>query len=300
MAMYKIALDPGHGLKTPGKQTPTGIKEWTLNDKVADKVEDLLAEYDVEIIRTDNDEGIKDETLSERLQRYINAGVDAFVSIHHNAYTSKWNNATGVEVWVDRNCTAADLNLANAIYDRLVKYTGLKGRGIKRENFAVINQNKIPAVLCEGGFMDGKSDYEFIVSDNGILAYAKSVSEGLISYLGLEKKKKTSKKKTTKKSVDTLAQEVLDGKWGNNPARKKRLIAAGYDYEAVQKKANELYAKKNKKTTTKKTTTKKSITIIAKEVIDGKWGNGLVRKTKLKKAGYDAKAVQKEVNRLLK
>ena len=34
----KIGLDPGHGLKTAGKQTPTGIKEWTLNDKVCDKV----------------------------------------------------------------------------------------------------------------------------------------------------------------------------------------------------------------------------------------------------------------------
>lgn len=295
MAMYKIALDAGHGLETPGKQTPTGIKEWTLNDKVADKVEDLLSDYDVEIIRTDNDEGTKDESLTERLQRYINAGVDVFVSIHHNAYTSKWNNATGVEVWVDRNCTSADLNLANAIYDRLVKYTGLKGRGIKRENFAVINQNKIPAVLCEGGFMDGKSDYEFIISDNGILAYAKSVAEGLIAYLGLEKKKKTTKKKAKKKTVATLAQEVLDGKWGDNPSRKKRLIAAGYDYNAVQKKVNELTAKKNKTATKKKT-----IKEVAKEVRDGKWGNNPVRAVKLKLAGYDPKAVQKEVNRLLK
>lgn len=299
MDTKKIALDAGHGLKTPGKQTPTGIKEWTLNDKVADKVEDILADYDVEIIRTDNDEGIIDESLTERLQRYLKAGVDAFVSLHHNAYTSKWNNATGVEVWVDRNCTAADLNLANAIYDRLVKYTSLKGRGIKRENFAVINQNKIPAVLCEGGFMDGTSDYKYITSDEGILAYAKAVAEGLIAYLGLEKKKKTSTKKTTtkKKSVATLAQEVLDGKWGDNPARKRRLTEAGYDYAAVQKKVNELASKKTKKTTTTK---KKSITTIAKEVIDGKWGNGLTRKSKLKKAGYDYNAVQKEVNRLLK
>ena len=39
MATKKMTLDAGHGLKTPGKQTPTGIKEWTLNDKVADKVE---------------------------------------------------------------------------------------------------------------------------------------------------------------------------------------------------------------------------------------------------------------------
>ena len=44
----------------------------------------------------------------------------------------------------------------------------------------------------------------------------------------------------------------------------------------------------------------KSIDEIAKEVIDGKWGNGDERISKLKKAGYDPDAVQKKVNELLK
>lgn len=47
-------------------------------------------------------------------------------------------------------------------------------------------------------------------------------------------------------------------------------------------------------------TTKKSITTIAKEVIDGKWGNGTARKTALTKAGYNYNEVQAEVNKLLK
>lgn len=42
------------------------------------------------------------------------------------------------------------------------------------------------------------------------------------------------------KSVDELAREVLQGKWGNGAERKKRLEAAGYDYAAVQKKVNQL------------------------------------------------------------
>lgn len=45
---------------------------------------------------------------------------------------------------------------------------------------------------------------------------------------------------------------------------------------------------------------KKSVKDIAKEVINGKWGNGETRKKKLEKAGYNYKEVQKEVNRLLK
>lgn len=44
----------------------------------------------------------------------------------------------------------------------------------------------------------------------------------------------------------------------------------------------------------------KTLTAIAKEVIDGKWGNGDARKKKLAAAGYDYAKVQAEVNRLLK
>lgn len=45
---------------------------------------------------------------------------------------------------------------------------------------------------------------------------------------------------TAKKSVDTIAREVIRGDWGNGDERKKKLTAAGYDYPAVQKKVNEL------------------------------------------------------------
>lgn len=45
---------------------------------------------------------------------------------------------------------------------------------------------------------------------------------------------------TAKKSVDTIAREVIRGDWGNGDERKKKLTAAGYDYSAVQKRVNEL------------------------------------------------------------
>ena len=46
--------------------------------------------------------------------------------------------------------------------------------------------------------------------------------------------------------------------------------------------------------------TGKSVEEIAKEVIAGKWGVGEERTKKLTEAGYDAAAVQKAVNELMK
>ena len=224
--MFKIALDAGHGLYTKGKQTPDGIKEWSLNDKVRDKVVELLSGYDIKIIHTDNNEGATDESLSKRKSTYLSADVSAAVSIHHNAYTSTWNNATGVEVYVDKKATDKDMKLAECIYEKLVEYTGLKGRGIKKADFTVINQNKVPAVLVEGGFMDGAEDYKVITSEAGQVSYAKAIADGVIEFLGLQKK--VLKETVTVSKTDNVLKWQLaaiadgfkfpkygaDGKWG--------------------------------------------------------------------------------------
>ena len=102
-------------------------------------------------------------------------------------------------------------------------------------------------------------------------------------------KQTSSIKKTTAK----IAQEVLQGKWSDGAERKKKLTQAGYDYNKVQAVVNELA---KKKTTTPK---KKSNEEIAKEVIAGKWGNGLTRKKKLADAGYNYSAIQKIVNKMI-
>ena len=51
-----------------------------------------------------------------------------------------------------------------------------------------------------------------------------------------------------------------------------------------------------KKPASKPKATKKSNAIIAKEVINGKWGNDPQRSAKLKKAGYNPTTIQKLVN----
>lgn len=90
-------------------------------------------------------------------------------------------------------------------------------------------------------------------------------------------------------SLDTVAREVIAGRWGNGDTRKKLLTEAGYDFNTVQSKVNAILNGKELKSNGE----------IAREVIAGKWGNGDARKHKLTTAGYDYNAVQKLVNQIL-
>lgn len=95
---------------------------------------------------------------------------------------------------------------------------------------------------------------------------------------------------TPTKSVDEIAREVIAGKWGNGQDRVNALTNAGYNYNAVQNRVNEILGTKP---------AKKSNEEIAKEVIAGKWGNGSDRKAGLTNAGYNYSEIQAIVNKIL-
>ena len=81
--------------------------------------------------------------------------------------------------------------------------------------------------------------------------------------------------------IDSLAQRVIKGEFGNGEERKKAL---GNKYNEVQKRVNELL-------------NETIIEELAKRVIDGEFGNGEERKKAL--GGYYEK-VQKKVNKIMK
>ena len=80
--------------------------------------------------------------------------------------------------------------------------------------------------------------------------------------------------------IDVLVDEILEGKWGSGTTRKEKIEKAGYNYNDVQKRVNEILQ-------------------VVQEVLDGKWGSGDERKKKLEKAGYSYDTVQRQINRQL-
>lgn len=107
---------------------------------------------------------------------------------------------------------------------------------------------------------------------------------------------KPAKKPAKKKDINTIAQEVIKGAWGNGDDRRRRLEAAGYNYTAVQNAVNaKLGAKSNAPTRRPGP----SLDDVARAVIRGDYGNGEERRRRLTAAGYNYNAVQARVNQLL-
>ena len=93
--------------------------------------------------------------------------------------------------------------------------------------------------------------------------------------------------------LDSVAQEVLQGLWGNGQDRFNNLENAGYDAQAVQDRVNSILSGGYKQASNT------NIDAVAQEVLQGLWGNGQERFDNLTNAGYDAQAVQNRVNELL-
>lgn len=96
-------------------------------------------------------------------------------------------------------------------------------------------------------------------------------------------------------NITAIAKDVISGKYGNGNDRKRALESRGYNYSEVQAEVNRLLNGGSSSSISNK----KSIDTIAREVIQGKWGNGNDRKKRLESAGYNYREVQNRVNQLL-
>lgn len=85
-----------------------------------------------------------------------------------------------------------------------------------------------------------KDSYSNSSLRNGWISYEDNMRLDVLKVWSGKLNSKSAPKPAPKKSVEEIAKEVIDGKWGNGDERISRLKKAGYDPDAVQKKVNEL------------------------------------------------------------
>ena len=194
--MFNLALNGGHGLNTIGKRCSKSLdknqtREWWLNDRICDKIEQKLKAYEgYSLIRLDDTTGKTDVALKTRTYNANKFGADFYLSIHHNAgiYGGKGG---GVVAFTYTKVDKATAEWQKALYDAVIKHTGLKGNRatpLAKKNLHECRESKMPCVLLECGFMDSKTDVPIILTDDFADKVATACVEVIVAKGKLTKK----------------------------------------------------------------------------------------------------------------
>ena len=210
----KYVVDAGHGPETAGKRCPDdSMREFHFNSVVARCVRDGLLQYeDVEVKFSHADDGSRDVPLSERVKVANDWDADAFISIHANAASSVWSAAHGIETFTCDEPSAMSLKMAYAVQEKLIAATGLADRGVKQEDFYVIDKTTMPAILVENGFMSNMEEASLLKTDAYRRKCAGAIVEGIAEVFALKKKEvKPLDTKIIPVNVVINGKEIADG-----------------------------------------------------------------------------------------
>ena len=176
-----IFIDDGHGGNDNGAMG-NGILEDAWNLEVCAKIESKLAALGHKVLSSRSTDVFVG--LSERAVMANNAKADIFISCHVNA-----GGGQGYEDFIhDTLSGSQDAALQNAIHAAMVPVLskhGVKDRGKKKANFAVLRETKMPAILTEAGFLDNAADAEDLKNPQFKEDYATAIVNGVQNYFGL-------------------------------------------------------------------------------------------------------------------
>ena len=190
----KVFIGVGHGGNDPGANSDY-MTEKEYNLKTAKFVAQYLKEAGVEykLSRTAD----VDTDMDSKVAMCNAYNPDLVIDIHYNA-----GGGTGFEVYYSR-VGGTSKTLAENINTEMKKL--MKSRGVKtkldsngRDYFAIIRLTDATAVLLEGGFVDTKSDADYIKANYSKIARA--YADGILKTLGI----------TVKTDSVSSAKPVLD------------------------------------------------------------------------------------------
>ena len=179
---YIVLLDPGHGGHQPGT-SHNGLVEKDLNLDVVLRVLDLFER---------SNSGVK--AYSTRITDVAMANVDRavmgnqiadlFVSVHFNAMDIERNPAAvainGTETYYFPREGVQNRPVANIFQRNLVRRLGTTDRGVRTNNFTVLTNSTIPAVLLEIGFLTNPEEAARIATSEFRQATAETIYNSIV------------------------------------------------------------------------------------------------------------------------
>lgn len=180
-----VAIDPGHGGSDPGTLGFQGTFEKDVVLAIGRYLGEFLTQAGAQVVYTRSTDTYV--SIFERPEIAKQAGAHLFISIHANS-TIQRGAARGTET-LYRAHDPVSQALARTIQDEVVKVITLADRRIwGRDDLAVFNGSKIPAIMVEVGFLD-HPDEEVLLRAPG---FQQAAAQGI--YNGIERFYLESKK----------------------------------------------------------------------------------------------------------
>src|SRR5437868_10264052 len=199
-----VVLDPGHGGQDSGAMCGS-IFEKDLTFDIAQRIDRLLQAQGLATLRTRV--GDSYVSLQDRAAVTNRARDCILVSIHFNeskkpvsgieTYYAEHQTSPAPRLvsWIPffqgpaaESPTLASQSLAKFIQEAMIARTKAPDRGTKAEQFFVIANVAVPAVLVEGGFLN-KDEIAKLDSNDYRDQMAAAISEGILSYREVLKKR---------------------------------------------------------------------------------------------------------------
>lgn len=178
-----IAIDPGHGGSDSGAEyqnnsSKSKYMEKTYTLAVAKQLAQQLKASGAQVLMTRTTD--KDVGLKERVRMAENDHVDCFISLHLNSSPDN-NEGSGVTTYYYHRHQSKPL--AQQVSHQFHNLP-LDNRGVEFGDFLVIRDTKLPAILCETGYINTTKDFKAIQKISFQKKVAHDIQQGINQYLG--------------------------------------------------------------------------------------------------------------------
>jgi N-acetylmuramoyl-L-alanine amidase len=169
-----VVIDAGHGGKDGGAMRD-GIMEKHLNLSVALKLRNELQARGYVVYMTRSSDIFL--SLKEITEVAASFNPHIFISVHHNSSNSA--AIYGLETYYYHGFSLA---LAQAVHAKQVQALAVVDRGVRRNQFYVINHANVPSILCELGYVSNPTELKVLNTEARQRQQAKAIADGVDAY----------------------------------------------------------------------------------------------------------------------
>ena len=188
----------------------------------------------------------KDKNTREKLAQAMEmACKNESIGYAQNTRNTLWNNVKNYQFNPSKTTKAVNTD-CSALVCVCCAYAGVPIHYLQIGTNS-LTTSTLRKYLLSSGMFEALTNKKYLTSDKYLLRGDILLYEGHHTAINLDNGI-YSNEDIQLKTIDEVAREVINGKWGSGEDRKKRLTNAGYNYSEVQARVNQILKGDNKPT----------------------------------------------------